>query len=79
MAGWRDEVENLPLETRIKALLVFELASDRAAGQPVDVASRALRAVAVAEGIDSTHGWIDGAAAEIAGGPVPGPRQEEHR
>jgi hypothetical protein len=79
MPGWRDEVEHLPLETRIKARLVFEPAADRVSGQPVEVTSRALRAVAVAEGIDSRHRWIDAAAAEIAGQPVPGPRQEDAR
>ena len=79
MPGWRDEVENLPLETRIKARLVFELAADRVPGQPVEVTSSALRAVAVAEGIDSRHPWIDGAAAEIAGRPVPAPHREDAR
>lgn len=77
MPGWRDEVQDLPLEVRIKAGLVFELAADRVSGQPVEVTSRALRAVAVAEGIDSRHRWIDAAAAEIAGPSGAGPRQEE--
>ncbi|WP_344691226.1 hypothetical protein [Blastococcus jejuensis] len=70
-------MQDLPLEIRIKAGLVFELAADRVSGQPVEVTSRALRAVAVAEGIDSRHRWIDAAAAEIAGASAVGPRQEE--
>lgn len=66
MAGWREQVEELPVQTRIKARLAYELAADRAAGQPVEIARSALRAVAVAEGIDSRHPWIDEAAIEIA-------------
>lgn len=66
MTNWRVQVESLPVEIRIKAWLVYELASDRVSGQPVDVTASALRAVAKAEGIDSNHPWIDDAAAEIA-------------
>ena len=66
MHSWRDQVESLPVEARIKAHLVYELASDRMAGQPAEVAASALRAVATAEGIDSRHPWIDLAAQEIA-------------
>lgn len=71
MAGWREQVEELPVETRIKARLAYELASDRAAGQPVEIARSALRAVADAEGIDSSHPWVDAAAVEIAAQPGP--------
>jgi hypothetical protein len=71
MFSWRDYVEDLPVETRIKARLVYELASDRVAGQPVEIAASALRAVAVAEGIDSSHPWIDLAAQEIAQQQIP--------
>jgi hypothetical protein len=67
-------VEDLPLETRIKARLIFELASDRVSGQPVEITSSALRAVAQAEGIDTRHPWIDAAAEEIARQPLPGAR-----
>ena len=74
MLSWRENVDALPVETRIKARLVYELASDRVAGQPVEIAASALRAVAVAEGIDSTHPWIDLAAREIAQQPTPSAR-----
>jgi hypothetical protein len=73
MPSWREQVQDLSLETRIKAQLVFALASDRVGGQPVEIAASALRAVAVAEGIDSRHGWIDAAAREIAQ-QIPEPR-----
>jgi hypothetical protein len=71
MTGWREQVEELSVETRIKARLSFELAADRAAGQPVEIARSALRAVADAEGIDSRHPWVDEAAIEIAAQPGP--------
>lgn len=74
MSNWRDYVERLPVETRIKAYLAFELASDRVTGQPVEIAASALRAVAAAEGIDSGHPWIELAAQEIAQQPIPGSR-----
>ena len=73
MDSWRHQVDGLPVETRIKALLVYELASDRAAGQPVEIATGALRAIAVAEGIDSTHPWVALAAQEIARQPTSRP------
>jgi hypothetical protein len=66
MAAWTEQLEGLPLEVRIKAMLTFELARDRTDGQPIEIAASALRAVATAEGIDSRHPWIDAAAAEIA-------------
>jgi hypothetical protein len=66
MDSWRECVEGLPVEARIKARLVYELASDRMAGQSVEIAASALRAVATAEGIDCRHPWIDLAAQEIA-------------
>jgi hypothetical protein len=71
MPSWREQVDELPLETRIKAQLAFALASDRVAGQPVEIAASALRAVAVAEGIDGRHRWIEAAAREIAQQPIP--------
>ncbi|TFV79336.1 hypothetical protein E4P39_01435 [Blastococcus sp. CT_GayMR19] len=73
MTSWRDQVESLPVEIRIKAHLVYELASDRMSGQPVDATAGALRAVAKAEGIDSEHPWIDDAAIEISQRPKDGP------
>lgn len=66
--NWRAILDGLPLEARLKALLSYELASDRAAGQPVEVASAALRAVAVAEGLDDHQPWIDAAARRISAG-----------
>ena len=69
MTSWRDQVESLPVEIRIKAWLVYELASDRVSGRSVDVTTGALRAVAKAEGIDSQHPWIDEAAVEISQRP----------
>jgi hypothetical protein len=71
MLSWHEQVEKLPMQARIKARLVYELACDRVAGQPVEIAASALRAVAVAEGLDSTHPWIEAAAREIAQQPVP--------
>ena len=66
MESWTDLLEGLPVETRIKAWLVYELASDRVPGEPVEVTSGALRAVAEAEGIDPSHPWIDAAARAIS-------------
>ncbi|MGY1813955.1 hypothetical protein [Blastococcus sp. SYSU D00820] len=66
--NWRSTLDGLPLEARIKALLSYELASDRAAGAPVEVVSAALRAVATAEGLDSHQPWIDAAVARISAG-----------
>jgi hypothetical protein len=74
MSGWRELVDELPVQTRIKARLSYELAADRAAGQPVEIAQSALRAVADAEGIDSRHPWVEAAAREIAGQPTPDSR-----
>jgi hypothetical protein len=74
MSSWRDCLEGLPVEARIKALLSYELAADRASGQSVDIVRSALRAVAAAEGIDTKHPWVESAAREIARQPTTGPR-----
>jgi len=66
--NWRVTLDGLPLESRLKALLSYELASDRAAGQPVEVASATLRAVANAEGLDGQQPWIEAAARQISAG-----------
>jgi hypothetical protein len=66
--NWRATLDGLSLESRLKALLSYELASDRAAGQPVEVASATLRAVASAEGLDDHQPWIDAAARRISAG-----------
>ncbi|WP_169063821.1 hypothetical protein [Geodermatophilus dictyosporus] len=63
---WRSLLEDLPLEQRLKAIAVYELASDRAAGQPVETAVSTLRAAARAEGMDDGHPWIPAAAARIS-------------
>jgi hypothetical protein len=70
---WTDRLETLPVEVQVKARLVYELASDRVPGEPVEVTSSALRAVAEAEGLDSSHPWIDAAARAIAQEPKPVP------
>jgi hypothetical protein len=67
-ADWRSALDGLPLHERLKALMAYELASDRAAGAPVDTASATLRAAATAEGLDSRQPWIDAAAARISAG-----------
>ncbi|MGY1743837.1 MULTISPECIES: hypothetical protein [unclassified Blastococcus] len=66
--NWRVALDGLPLESRLKALLSYELASDRVAGEPVEVASATLRAVAAAEGLDDHQPWIDAAARRISAG-----------
>lgn len=66
MTNWRDRLVQLPLDHRIKAVLAFELASDRACGEPVEVTARTLRAVACAEGLDTSEPWIEAAALDIA-------------
>lgn len=73
MTDWRDRLDGLSRGHRIKALLAFELASDRASGEPFDVAADTLRAVARAEGLDTGQEWIRVAALDIAGCPVDGP------
>lgn len=65
---WDTALDGLPLEERLKALMAFELAADRAAGQPLDVARATVRAAAAAEGISTDHPWIDAAAAQISAG-----------
>jgi hypothetical protein len=69
--SWRDCAEGLPVETRIKGRLVYELASDRVAGQSVQIAASALHASAAAEGMDCRHPWIDLSALEIAQQSLP--------
>jgi len=63
---WRSLLEALPLEQRLKAIAVYELASDRAAGQPLETAAATLRAAATAEGLDDGQPWIQAAAARIS-------------
>jgi hypothetical protein len=65
---WRTSLDGLPLEERLKALLVYELAADRAAGAPIEVTTATLRAAAQAEGLDAGEPWIDAAAARISAG-----------
>ena len=67
-SDWRTTLDGLPLETRLKALLVFELAADRSAGEPIEVTTATLRAAAQAEGLDDGEPWIDAAAAAISAG-----------
>jgi len=67
-SDWRTSLDGLPLEARLKALLVYELAADRAAGAPVEVAAATLRAAAQADGLDDREPWIDVAAARISAG-----------
>src|ERR687894_2644038 len=50
---WKSLLADLPLEQRLKALAVYELARDRAMGQPPDTAAATLRAAATAEGLDA--------------------------
>jgi hypothetical protein len=63
---WRSLLADLPLEQRLKALAVYELARDRAMGQPPETAAATLRAAATAEGLDAGHDWIRAAAASIS-------------
>jgi hypothetical protein len=67
-SDWRTTLDGLPLEARLKALLVYELAADRAAGASIEVAAATLRAAAQAEGLDDGEPWIDAAAARISAG-----------
>jgi hypothetical protein len=67
-SDWRACLDGFPLEARLKALLVYELAADRAAGAPIEVAAATLRAAAAAEGLDDGEPWIDAAAARISAG-----------
>ncbi|MGY1650930.1 hypothetical protein [Geodermatophilus sp. SYSU D01119] len=73
MADWRDSLDGLPLESRLKALLVFELASDRVPGAPLEVTTAAVRAVATAEGLDPGQPWVGAAAAHISALPAEAP------
>ncbi len=69
MRDWREHLDGLTLESRLKALLVYELASDRVPGAPLEVTTEAVRAVATAEGLDTGQPWIQAAAARISAGP----------
>jgi hypothetical protein len=69
-SDWRASLDGLPLEARLKALLVYELAADRSAGAPIEVTTATLRAAAQAEGLDDGEPWIDVAAARISAGRV---------
>ncbi|MGY1729878.1 hypothetical protein ACI798_00030 [Geodermatophilus sp. SYSU D01045] len=73
VGDWREQLDGLPLESRLKALLVYELASDRVPGQPLEVTTAAVRAVATAEGLDTGQPWIDAAAARITANPDEAP------
>jgi hypothetical protein len=57
---------DLPPKQRLTALAVYELAKDRAKGQPLETAATALRAAASAEGLDASHDRIPAAAARIS-------------
>ena len=70
MGDWREQLDGLPLQSRLKALLVYELASDRVPGAPLEVTTEAVRAEATAEGLDTGQPWIDAAAARISAGPL---------
>ncbi len=63
---WRSLLGDLPLEQRLKALAVYELARDPAMGQPLETAAATLRAAATAEGLDAGNRWIPAAAAGIS-------------
>jgi hypothetical protein len=63
---WRSLLDGLPLGQRLKALAVYELARDRAMGQPPETVAATLRAAATAEGLDAGHDWIPAAAAHIS-------------
>ncbi len=65
---WRTSLDGLPLEQRLKALLVYELAADRSSGAPVETTAATLRAAATAEGLDAGQPWIEVAAARISAG-----------
>ncbi len=69
VGDWREHLDGLTLESRLKALLVYELASDRVPGAPLEVTTAAVRAVATAEGLDTGQPWIDAAAARITATP----------
>jgi hypothetical protein len=66
--NWRACLDGLPLEQRLRALLVYELAADRSSGAPVETTAATLRAAATAEGLDAGQPWIDVAAARISAG-----------
>ncbi|MGX5653632.1 hypothetical protein ACWKWC_02525 [Geodermatophilus nigrescens] len=67
---WRGLLAGLPLQERLKAIAVYELARDRAVGQPPEVAAAMLRAAAAAEGLDTNHPWTAAAAATIGARPA---------
>ena len=63
---WRALLEDLPLEQRLRAIAVYELASDRAAGRSLESGAATPRAAATAEGLDDGHPWIKAAAVQIS-------------
>jgi hypothetical protein len=65
----REHLDGLTLESRLTALLVHEVASDRVPGAPLEVTTAAVRAVATAEGLDTGQPWIGAAAARITATP----------
>jgi hypothetical protein len=65
---WRTSLDGLPLAERLRALLVYELAADRSAGAPLEVATATVRAAAQAEGLAADRPWIDAAASRISAG-----------
>jgi len=67
-SDWRTFLDGLPLESRLKALLVFEQAADRSAGAPIEVTTATLRAAAQTEGLDDHEPWVEAAAAAISAG-----------
>jgi hypothetical protein len=69
VGDWREHLDGLTLGSRLTALLVYELASDRVPGAPLEVTTEAVRAVATAEGLDTDQPWIRAAAAQISAGP----------
>ena len=61
----RSLLADLPLEQWLKALAVYDLARNRAMGQPLETAAATVRAASTVEGLDAGHGWIPAAAARI--------------
>ncbi len=66
VGDWQHLLDDLPPEARAKAIAAYELAYDRAAGQPVDIATATLRAAATAEGLDDRQPWIEAGATCIS-------------
>ncbi len=68
---WRSLLADLPLEQRLTALAVYELARNRAMDQPLETAAATLRAAATAEGLDASHDRIPAVARRISAGKGP--------